>query len=77
MRQDFGKKDKGEHEMETGIYMGPAGQLVEVYINYLEGTWYEELSLRASEQQSYWLRTGSMALEMMYLIDGWEYLGPL
>lgn len=63
--------------MKNGVYMGPNGQLVLVYQYKEPDAWFGEKTLKASDDQGFWLERGSMASEMLYLIDGYEYLGDL
>ena len=63
--------------MKEGVYVGPMGQLIEVFFHLDEGMWHMELSLACSDTQSFWLENGSMSHEILYLVKGYEYLGEL
>lgn len=72
-------------KMKEGIYVGPMGQLINVtrfkdfnsaigYANVFSGG---TLVAEVSERQSFYLENGMLTREILYLLDGFEYLGPL
>lgn len=64
--------------MKCGVYVGPVGQLIEVYIHIDEGnSWHRNKAARVFDTQSFWIENGSMTEEVLYLINGWEYLGEI
>jgi hypothetical protein len=64
--------------MKEGVYIGMAGQLIEVHrYSDLDNAYSGVLSLRVSDKACYWLESGGMSEDLLYLINGFEYLGEL